>query len=184
MKDLIKRSGFVSILASIIFLILGLILINHPEGTIKVVSYILGGLLMVFGGFRISTYMSTRENFAYYDFNLTLGTLCFLAGLVIIVFGTAIASFFGIIIGIWISLTAINRINFAFKLKDSKIKYWYVSLIIALLVLSAGLYIVFSPDIVLITLGATVGSLLIAYSVLDIIQSIIFIINTKKIFND
>ena len=180
MKDLIKRSGFVSILSSIIFLILGIILINHPEGTIKVVSYVLGGSLIIFGIIRLSTYFSTREDFSYYDFNLMLGTLCFLAGLVIIVFGTAIASFFGIIIGIWIVLTAVNRINFAFKLKEEKIKYWYVSLIIALLVLTVGLYIIFAPELILMTLG----SLLIAYSIMDIIQSIIFIINTRKIFND
>ena len=180
MKDLIKRSGFVSIAASLIFLVLGLILINHPEGTIKVVSYILGGLLIIFGVFRLGTYFSTREKFAYYDFNLTVGALCFLAGLIIIVFGTAIASLFGIMVGIWIVLTAINRINFAFRLKEEKVKYWYVSLIIALLVISAGLYIIFAPELILITLGY----LLISYSIMDIIQSIIFIVNTKKIFND
>ena len=180
MKDLIKRSGFVSILSSVIFLILGIILINHPEGTIKFVSYILGGSLIIFGIIRLATFFSTRENFSYYDFNLMLGSLCFLAGLVIIVFGTAIASFIGIILGIWISLTAVNRINFAFRLKEEKIKYWYVSLIIALLVLSAGLYIIFAPELILVTLG----SLLIAYSIMDIVQSIILMVNVKKIFND
>ena len=180
MKDLLKRSGFVSIVFSVIFLILGIILINHPEGTIKFVSYVLGGLLIVFGVFRLGSYFGTRDNFSYYDFNLMLGSLCFLAGLVIIVFGTAIASFIGIIMGLWVTLTAVNRINFAFKLKEEKISYWYVSLIIALLVLAAGLYIIFAPELILITLG----SLLIAYSIMDIIQSIIFIINTKKIFND
>lgn len=180
MKELIKRSGFISIIFSIIFLVLGIILINHPEDTVKFVSYILGGLLIVFGIIRLITYFSTRENFSYYDFNLTLGSLCLLIGLVIIVFGPTIASIFGIIIGIWIVLSSINRINLAFKLKDSGIKYWYVCLIIALLVLACGLYIIFSPELILVT----VGTLLIVYSIMDIVQSIIFIVNTKKIFND
>ena len=133
MKELIKRSGFISILASVIFLVLGIILINHPEDTVKFVSYILGGLLIIFGMFRLGSYFGARDDFSYYDFNLTLGSLCLLLGIVIIVFGPTIASIFGIIIGIWITLTSINRINLAFKLKASKIKYWYVCLIIALL---------------------------------------------------
>ena len=51
MKELVKKSGFISLLSSIVFLLLGIILVNHPEVTIKVVSYILGGLLMAFGIF-------------------------------------------------------------------------------------------------------------------------------------
>ena len=180
MKELVRKSGFISLLSSVVFLLLGIILVNHPEDTIKFVSYIMGGLMIIFGIIRLSTYFTSRDKFAYYDFNLMLGSLCLLVGLVIIIFGSSIASIFGIILGIWIVLSAINRINLAFKLKDSGIKYWYLSLIIAIIVLICGLYIVFSPELILVTLGI----ILIAYSVMDIIQSIIFIINTGKIFND
>lgn len=180
MKDLIQRSGFLSIGFSLVFLFLGIILLNNPEGTIRVASYVLGGLLIVFGIFRLVSYFSTRNNFQYYDYNLMLGTLCFLIGLVIVIFGTAIASIFGIILGIWVVLSAVNRINLAIKLKECKIKYWYVCLILALLVLVAGAYIVFNPEFI----AATVGALLITYSVMDIVQSIIFIVNSKKIFGE
>ena len=46
MKETVKRSGFISLLSSVVFLFLGIILINHPEDTIKVVSYVLGALLI------------------------------------------------------------------------------------------------------------------------------------------
>ncbi|MBO4816649.1 MAG: DUF308 domain-containing protein [Clostridia bacterium] len=180
MKELVKKSGFISLLSSIVFLLLGIILVNHPEDTIKVVSYILGGLLMAFGIIRLFTYFTSRDKFQYYDFNLMLGSLCLLVGLVILVFGTSIASIFGIIVGIWIVLSSINRMNLSFKLKDSGIKYWYISLIIAILVFISGLYVVFSPELILVTLG----TILIIYSITDIIQSIIFIINTNKIFKE
>lgn len=180
MKDLIKRSGFVSLLSSVVFLLLGVILVNHPEDTIKVVSYVLGALLIAFGTIRLISYFKSRDKFEYYDFNLMLGSLCFLVGLVIIIFGTSIASIFGIIVGIWIVLSSINRMNLSFALKDSGIKYWYISLTIAILVLISGLYVIFSPELLLVTLGAV----LIIYSIMDIIQDIIFIINSNKIFKD
>ena len=180
MKENIRKSGLISLIPSVIFLALGIILINHPEDTIRYVSYILGALLIAFGVIRLNTYFSLREKFQYYDFNLMIGSLCFLIGLVIIIFGNTIASIFGIIIGMWIVLSSINRMHLSLKLKDSGMKYWYISLIVAILVLMIGLYIVFSPELILVTLGI----LLIIYSAIDIIQSIIFIINVSKIFKD
>ena len=180
MKELVKKSGFISLFLSIAFLALGIILTNHPEDTIKVVTYILGGLFILFGLIKLITYFYNKDNSLYYDLNLMLSSLCILVGLVVIVFGKDIMAIIGIIFGIWISLSSINRINLSFKLKDAGISYWYVSLVIAALLLMCGLYIVFSPAILLVTLG----TLLIVYSIMDIVQSIIYIINTGKLFKE
>jgi len=180
MKELVKKHEFISLLSSVIFLILGVILVNHPEDTIKVVSYILGSLFLVFGAFRLYTYFTSRDKFLYYDLNLMLGTLCFVIGIVIIVFGSSIASIFGIILGLWIILNSVNRINLSLKLKDSNVKYWYLSLIFALIILICGFYVVFTPEIILVTLG----TILVVYSITDIIQNILFIVNTNKIFKN
>ena len=177
MKEILKKSGYISLLSSIVFLLLGIILVNHPDDTIRVVSYVLGGLFIVFGMARmISYFKSPKEGFEYYDFNLTIASLCIVLGLVILVFGNAIATIIGFIIGIWVVLSAINKINASFRLKDQKIKYWYLPLTIAVLILIAGFYIVFSPNLIPMTLGA----ILIVYSVMDIIQDIIFMINMRK----
>ena len=177
MKEILKKAGYISILSSVAFLLLGIILVNHPDNTIKFVSYILGSLFIVFGLARIKSYFSSpKEDFLYYDYNLTIGSLCTIIGLVILVFGNALASIIGFIFGIWIVLSAINKINLSFKIKKAGVKYWYVSVLISLLVLIAGLYIVFSPELILVTLG----TILIIYSVMDIIEDIIFMINMKQ----
>ena len=180
MKEFIKKAGVISLILSIAFLILGIILVNHPENTVKVVTYFLGGVFLAFGIFKLITYFYNRDNNLYYDMNLMLSTLCILLGLVIMVFGKTIVDIIGIIFGMWISLSSVNRINLSFKLKKAGISYWYVSLIIAIILLICGLYIVFSPTILLITLG----TMLIVYSIMDIVQSIIYIINTKKLFEE
>jgi len=180
MKEILKKSGYISLLSSLVFLLLGVILVNHPDDTIRVVSYVLGGLFIVFGLARMFSYFkSPKEGFEYYDFNLTIGSLCTIIGLVILVFGNAIATIIGFIIGIWIVLNAINRINASFRLKDQKIKYWYLPLTIAILILIAGFYIVFSPNLIPMTLGVIV----IVYSIMDIVQNIIFMINMRKFLN-
>ena len=181
MKDIIKRTAYISILASIAYMILGIILLKHPEDTVTIVCRILGGVFIVFGIIKIVHYFYAKEKFQYYDFNLMLGSLCLLVGLVVIFLGDVILSILGIIFGAWIVLSSVNRIHLSFKIKQAGIKYWYLCLILAFAVLAAGVYIVFNPDTILVTLGA---SILIIYSVMDIIQSIIFIVNTKKIFGE
>ena len=48
-----KKTGLCSLITSIIFAILGIILIFNPEGTIKVISFILGFMFILVGIYEI-----------------------------------------------------------------------------------------------------------------------------------
>ena len=178
MKDLFKRSGYLSLLSSILFFLLGIALINNPEGIVSFISYIIGGILIVMGLFRIFSYFTSKDSYVFYDYNLMYGTLCVITGILVIVCGGVIASFFRIIIGIWIILSGVNKINLSFRLKDSGVSYWLLSLLISILILIAGIYVIFAPGSLLVTLGI----ILVSYSIMDIIENIIFIINMNKFF--
>ena len=41
-KKILQKSGWISIIESVIFAILGVILITNPDGTVKFISWILG----------------------------------------------------------------------------------------------------------------------------------------------
>lgn len=178
MRNLFKKAGYLSILSSILFLILGILLINNPEQIVQVVSFIIGGILLIMGIFRIISYFTSKDAYVFYDFNLIYGSLCAILGILVIIGGDVIASFFGIIIGIWIILSGISRINLSFKIKDAGVNYWFLSLLISILILIAGIYIIFVPGTILVTLGF----ILIIYSVMDIIENIIYMINMNKLF--
>ena len=49
MKDLLKRAGFTSILSSIVFLLLGILLVVNPDAMVQAVSYVIGLLLISIG---------------------------------------------------------------------------------------------------------------------------------------
>lgn len=180
MKDLFKKSGYISFLSSILFLILGILIINNPDGIVQAVSYIIGITLIVMGLFRIISYFTSRNSYVFYDYNLIYGTLCAIAGILVIVCGGIIASFFRIIIGIWIILSGVTRINLSFRAKDAGVNYWVLSLLISILILIAGIYVIFAPGAILVT----VGTILVVYSIMDIIENIIFIVNMNKFFKE
>lgn len=176
MKDLFKKSGYISFLSSILFLILGILLINNPEGIVQFISYIIGTILIIMGLFRIFSYFASKDSYVFYDYNLIYGTFCTILGILVIVCGSVIASFFRIVIGIWIILSGVTRINLSFRAKDAGANYWWLSLLISILILLAGIYVIFAPGTILVT----IGTVLVVYSIMDIIENIIFIFNINK----
>lgn len=176
MKNLFKKAGYLSILSSVLFLLLGIMLIINPSAIAQAVFYIIGGIFIVLGISKIISYYISKNKNDFYNYNSISGIMYLLLGLFIIVFGSAIISFFSVIIGVWIIANGINKINFSFKMKDSGIKYWLLSLIISILMLIVGIYIIFVPG----TLLATLGIILVIYSIMEIIENILFMINMNK----
>ena len=177
MKDLLKRAGFTSILSSLVFLLLGILLVVNPDAMVQAVSYVIGVLLIAIGIVKVISYFTSKDDYLFYDYRLIYGALCIILGILVTVSGNAIASFFRIIIGIWIILSGIARLDLSVRLKGADTGYWILSLLLSILILVAGVYLMFAPGTILVTLGV----ILIAYSIMDIIESIIFMCNMNKL---
>ena len=73
LQKILKKSGQASIVESIIFAILGIILIANPEETVKVISYILGAGLIIVGIFQILNYIKMNGQSDLYNYHLIYG---------------------------------------------------------------------------------------------------------------
>lgn len=60
MKDLFKRAGFTSILSSIVFLLLGILLVVNPDAMVQAVSYVIGVLLIAIGIVKVVSYFTSK----------------------------------------------------------------------------------------------------------------------------
>ncbi len=175
-KDLFKKSGMSNLLVSIIFGLLGVILCIFHEGAIKAISWLIGLLFLVIGISRIVTYIQGRGRGEYYNFNLLSGLLSVLIGLFVIIFANAIGAVIRIIIALWILYSGINRAYLSFKLKDYNTSIWISSLILAIIMIILGIYILFNNGAII----SLIGGLIIAYAIIDIIESICFMKNLKR----
>lgn len=176
LTKIMKKTGWGSLLVSIIFAILGIILINNPLGAIKTVSCILGTIFIVIGIYKIISYFITKGKYDLFNFDLAFGIIAIIIGLATIVYIKQIGTVLRIIMGIWIIYSSIMRINLSAKLKMIDSRMWIYCLVLAFVMLIAGTYILFTPNIILVTIGITI----LIYSILDIIESIIFLLNIKN----
>ncbi len=175
LKKLLKKSGWVSIIEAIAFAIIGIILIGNPEGTMQAIYYILGAAFVIFGICKVISYFVEKGKYDFYNNDLIYGIIAIILGIVTIVFSSTIGSIFRIAIGIWITYSALMRMSLSFKLKALNSRVWIYSLVLSIIMLVFGLYITFNAGAVVLIIGA----MMVAYSIMDIIENIIFMRSIK-----
>jgi len=178
MKKMIKRTAVVSIITSLIFAVLGIVMIANPEAAIEIVAAVLGITVIVIGAEKIISYFVMKGNLDFFNYELIYGIVAILFGILIMIHSNTFASIVRIIIGIWIAYAGLMKINISFKLKSANISAWAIVLILSIISLLAGILVMFSNTSSIVILTAVV---MIIYAIADIIDEIIFISNVDKI---
>lgn len=175
-KDLLKKSGTSNILVSIIFGLFGVILCILNEGAVKVISCLIGLLFIIIGVARLVNYVKGRGIGEHFNFDLLCGLVALVLGAVAIIYTDAIGVILRLIVWTWIVYSGITRIYLSLKLKFFNSSIWIISLVLSILMVIFGVYIMLNSGVI-VTL---IGSLMIAYAIIDIIESIIFIKKIKQ----
>ena len=179
MEQFLKKMGWASIVTSIAFAIIGLIMVYNPDTTFKVISYLIGGFFIIFGIIKIIEYFKTKGSYDLYNYELVYGIIATLLGLIVMICHGTIEAVLRILIGIWILYSGAMRLGLSLKIQklNSDQKIWIVGLIISLIILFCGIYIIVNPGTIIVTIGI----IMISYAIMDIIEEVIFIKNVKEI---
>lgn len=178
MEQFFKKMGWTSILTSFIFAILGLIIAYYPNTTFQFITYIIGAIFIAIGIIKIIEYFKAKGSYDLYNYELVYGIIAILLGLVVIVCSNLIEAFLRIAIGIWIIYSGAMRLGLSVKLQklEASNAAWGTVLLIAIAMILCGLYIITVPGAII----ATIGILMVVYSIMDIIEEVIFMQNIKN----
>ncbi len=170
-EKIFKRSSWTDIVISLVFILLGVLLVAKPTQTVGAISIILGVLFIAMGALKLIEYYisKTKE-----DWLLTVALVSVIFGIIVLFASDSILAFFRVILGIWIIVTGIIDLQTVLVWKQVKSPYWTVSLLLTILMIFAGIVILINQQIVL----TAVGVIIIIYGIFDIIDRIIFM---KKI---
>ena len=160
---ILKKTGWSSIITSTVFAIIGIVIITSPEAIITIISTILGLTLIAFGGYKGLEYLKNKGSNSY-SYDLAYGIIAIILGIVAMVYHQEIGTIFRILIGLWIIYSSVIRATLSLQLRSTKSKVWIIYTIS-----NAG------------TIVVAVGIVVLIYSILDIIEGIIFLNNLKKI---
>ncbi len=169
MKDMLKKVFTLSIFSSILFIVIGLLLLFKPGDTLKTISYIIGGLILIFGVFGIARF--TKSEKKGLNFDLIYGILSLVAGLIIICNPKALISIIPIILGIWIVINSAIKVQYSFYMKMDGNNRWKVTLTMSLITLICGITLLFNPFKTAEIVSQVIGLFIIIYAIIDLIES-------------
>ena len=179
MEDFLRKMGWTSILTSAIFVILGLIIAYHPEGTAHMISYIIGIIFIVVGVTKVIEYFKAKGSYDLYNNELVYGIIAMLLGIVVIICSNTIAEFLRIAIGIWILYSGAMRLGAALKLQklEARKTAWITVLVVAIMMIICGLYVIMVQGAIV----TAIGVIMVAYALMDILEEVIFMQNLKNL---
>ncbi len=171
--DLLFKKFFASsILTSVVLLILGVLLIFQSKITIISISYLIGGVLVALGIVGIFKFIRSVNNENKEELNLVYGVVTIILGILVITNPEAIASFLPIVIGISIIINSANKLQYALELKSRNNSLWKSTCIVSIISTVFGLLLLFNPFEGAQFIAKIVGTLIVIYSVLDIISTL------------
>lgn len=163
MKKITIKKDKTSIITSIIFLILGILLYIKDKEIVTLITYLIGITFAIFGSIKLYNYYKLKETVSNID--LTLGILSIIIGIIIMFCSNIIEQAIRIAIGGFIIANGINKLIIAINSKDNN-KNWIALLIISILIIIGGLYTILKSNLIL----QAIGIVLIIYSSIDIIS--------------
>lgn len=177
MLDIIKKELNVSIISSIIYIILGIVIIFNPITALRTISIIIAVLSMIYGVILAAINITDLKKGG----SPILGIILVFVGIALLMYPNSLSILISLVVGFLFISSSINRIKLAIMVKGNKEVNWLVILILAIITLLIGISFVFTPLASAVTLAIVSGILMITYSIFDIIEIIFIKKNIKAI---
>lgn len=172
-----KRAAWSATLESIITIVFGVLLVAWPNTIVKIIAYLVGGFLLLKGGFTIASFIFSKEQKKGFNGELILAILTFLVGIVIFVVGEEISHIFRVLVGIWIIYEGLIRLNNAMKLRSAGVVNWSAVMAIAVIMLMFGVFITFFDGAMVFL----IGWFLIVTGLIGLFSDVMFMQNTNTL---
>lgn len=173
MKQEYNKVWWSSIITSLAFAIIGILLMIYPAEIITAISIIVGIGIIIAGIFAFLRYFRNVEMKNYFKFDLIYGVICVIAGTLLILNPKTVTSILPLVLGVWIIINSIIKIQYALTIKQYDKNAWVSTMVLAIITLACGILFVFNPFKGATILTQIIGGMITFYSVIDIINSCI-----------
>lgn len=165
--EALKKLRASSYAVSIVYILVGLIMLLNPNFISDAVNYVIGVLVIIYGlVYSISLYQK-KDVGMYSKFDFLAGIICISFGLFLIVNPDLLVSLIPFCTGVIIFMDAISFIYNSIRLRRFGYKSWIINLVIGLIFLTFSIYIIVNAKNISYLLIRFIGGFLIVDAILD-----------------
>lgn len=157
-----------AIITSLLYIVLGVILIIWTKQAISLACGIIGAIIVIKGALNLISYFTQSVEQYNSRFGLISGVICILAGLFIWIRFDIIVSIVPVVFGIIVIAKGISDIQQSLYLKKMDDKSWIFAFVLSVLTLILGVVVLVNPFASGITFFILLGIVLVYQGVSDI----------------
>ena len=131
------------ILSSLLYIVLGVVLLVMPELSLGFACLLIGGAVVIYGVVRLAAYL--RGGPAADKLDLVLGVLLILLGLFLLIWIRFLLAFVPVVLGIYILIDSFGSLKRSLDMKALGFSRWWVSFLVAAALAICGLVMVLNP---------------------------------------
>lgn len=167
-----EHFGLYSLLLSVIYVALGLVLIIWPATSARTICFALGAVLLVVGIFHIIAYAVQNYYSSVIRQSLTIGIVLSLLGVFIMLRTNNVLKTMPFVFGILLVADSASKIQRALDLRRAKMRLWYITFLGGLITAILGIILIINPFTAIIALNIYIGVSLIVNSISNLISAI------------
>lgn len=155
---------------SLLLIALGAYIIIRPEVGIAAICGVVGALALIFGIIKIAVYFSTEVRGIGLGYDLSVGALCAIAGIILMLKPKGVVDLIQVLVGVYLLIDSVLKLQTAVDAKRLGIDGWWITLIFTVICLGLGVTM-------LLKLGADLLMILIGVSLIaDGLQNLCIVI--------
>lgn len=171
----IAKTGY--IVMSIVFSMIGVLLIAMPDTSAKVIGLSVGIAMIVFGAVRLVGYFSKDLFRLAFQFDLGFGILMLALGVIVLTKPENLMPFLGVALGISVLIDSLFKIQIALDSKQFGIKSWWLIFSMAIITGIMGLILITHSAV-----GAQLLTILLGISfIIEGVLNLCTVVNTVLI---
>lgn len=168
MKERLKNMTVSFVFLSILYLVLGFVLLLWPTIIMDLICYAFGAILLLYGLFTIIGFCRSDDRSSGAFLGLFLGIVALAVGAVMVLFPPLIQSIIPIILGIYIAIDGLLSVKRTLELRQMEYGRWNVNLILSLVSAALGIFVIFHPLLTEAALFRVIGVVLLYAGVTDL----------------
>jgi len=175
-----NNSNKFTLISGLVFFIFGLIVFINPDVLVKIVSYGIGGFLILIGLYKcVNYYIHDKHLGVVNRHELAFGITAIILGILFIFLAGVFEFLLRLIVGGWLVTMGISKIFKTFFTTERNYKF-YSLIVIGVLLIIIGLYIILVANIAL----SIIGLFMMLYGLIDFISFFVYREKDKTMNDD
>lgn len=152
----INRIKWAYVVMSVFLMALGIFTFIWPEITAGMICSAIGAASIVFGIIKILTYFMREIKGVALNYDFSVGALAVIAGLILLISRDRIVDLLQIVIGIYLVVDSVFKLQTALDAKRLGVGGWWLSLIVTAACLTLGIVLIvkIGGDLLMVLIGA------------------------------